>query len=232
MNTSTFILFGFSHIFTLIFVFFFIILLIITIKLINKSSISNIVAIILGLLLLSSQIIKIVYSNYYGKLTLPMHLCDWAAITVVLTLILKNKLLFEISYYWGLGGTIQALLTPDLNFDFPHAAFFVFFIMHAGIIIGIFYLIFIFKMFPSKGSIKRVFFISQIYLIVALLVNYIFGKNYGFLSHKPSNSTLLDYFGPWPYYIISIEICGLIIFILLYYIYCIFNCFFKNFAKK
>ncbi|MBM3790173.1 MAG: TIGR02206 family membrane protein, partial [Acidobacteria bacterium] len=43
----------------------------------------------------------------------------------------------------------------------------------------------------------------------------IFGWNYGYLRRPPSQPSLLDYLGPWPWYILSLELIALCIFILL-----------------
>ena len=57
---------------------------------------------------------------------LPMHLCDWATITVVLALCFRWQWSYELAYFWSLGGTLQALLTPDIVADFPTIWFLVF----------------------------------------------------------------------------------------------------------
>ena len=52
--------------------------------------------------------------------------------------------------------------------------------------------------------------------MVVMIINYAIGSNYMFLLHKPQDPSLLDYFGPWPFYLVGIEISGLITMALLY----------------
>ena len=47
---------------------------------------------------------------------------------------------FELAYFWGLCGTMQALITPDCRYDFPDAQFTLFFVYHGGIIAAVLYL--------------------------------------------------------------------------------------------
>jgi len=49
----------------------------------------------------------------------PFHLCDIAAFICGFALITRKPLMCELAYFWGLAGTMQGLLTPDLNHDFP-----------------------------------------------------------------------------------------------------------------
>ncbi len=46
---------------------------------------------------------------------LPMHLCDWAAIACIVTLVVPNQRTYELAYFWALTGTLQATLTPSLR---------------------------------------------------------------------------------------------------------------------
>jgi hypothetical integral membrane protein (TIGR02206 family) len=50
---------------------------------------------------------------------------------------------------------------------------------------------------------------------VAAIGNAITGGNYMFLSEKPQTASLLDYMGPWPWYIISSALLALALFKLL-----------------
>jgi len=51
---------------------------------------------------------------------LPLHLCSVALILVIFVSLIKNKWLFNILYFWGFGGALNALLFPDIFHNFPH----------------------------------------------------------------------------------------------------------------
>jgi hypothetical integral membrane protein (TIGR02206 family) len=147
---------------------------------------------------------------------LPMHLCDWASIAVVLALWFRWQWSYELAYFWGLGGTVQALLTPDIVADFPSIWFLVFFIGHGAVIVSVMFLTLALGMRPWPRSLPRAFFWSNVYLLCAGLVDYLFDANYGYLREKPQRASLLDYLGPWPIYIGGLEIVGAFAFFLLY----------------
>ena len=47
---------------------------------------------------------------------LPMQLCDWAMLVVIVAMWTGNRSWFEVAYFWGIGGTVQAVLTPNLAY--------------------------------------------------------------------------------------------------------------------
>lgn len=147
---------------------------------------------------------------------LPMHLCDWAFFTAVITLIWRNKLAYELTYFWGLAGTMQALLTPDLDFDWPEPPFITFFVSHGGIIAVVIYTTLALRLRPTWRSLWRAFLASQVYLLAAGAVNLLVDANYGYLCRKPENPSLLDYFGPWPWYILTLEVAALLSYLFYY----------------
>lgn len=178
---------------------------------------------VLSILIISAEFAYIITKLYSGtfdiRYHLPLQLCDLAAIMIVLSFITQRKVFFEAAFFWGMGGTLQALITPDLKVDFPHVDFFVFFFMHSGIVIGVLYYSFSGTGRLLKYSFLRVFFITQIYIIIMLPVNYAINANYGYLMEKPFNGSLMDYLGPWPWYLLSFELVGFILFFLLQYFY-------------
>jgi hypothetical integral membrane protein (TIGR02206 family) len=131
------------------------------------------------------------------------------------TLLRPNCYVFEVTYYWGLAGTVQALLTPNLQNDFPTYWFFVYFITHGGIVVGVLFATLALKMRPGKGSILRVFVITNLYMVVTAGANWLLGANYMFLSAPPRGASPFFFF-PWPWYIVFLELVAVVFITLLY----------------
>ena len=151
------------------------------------------------------------------EITLPLQLCDLSLFLSIAVLLTKRRLLFELLYYWGIGGATQAILTPDIgSYTFPHFVFYQFFVSHCVIILVCIYMITVEKFRPSPGSVPRTFIITNLYALLILPVNRLTGGNYLFLSWKPAGGSMLDLLGPWPWYILSLEAAALVIFTMLY----------------
>jgi hypothetical integral membrane protein (TIGR02206 family) len=147
---------------------------------------------------------------------LPMDLCDWGAIAALVTLIWPNQRSYELGWFWALSGTVQALLTPDLAFDFPDLRFIVFFAFHGGAIASVLYLTFGLRMRPWPASLPRVAAWSLAYFLSALALNAVLHTNFGYLRAKPAHPSLLDYLGPWPIYVFALFGLGLLYILVLY----------------
>lgn len=136
---------------------------------------------------------------------LPFHLCDIAALTAGFALLTRHNLLCELTYCWGLAGTVQGLITPDLRWDFPHPMFWSFFIQHGVIVIVALYLPLAMRWKPQAGVVPRILIWNQVYFFSALSINTVLGTNFGFLAAKPEVSSPLDYLGDWPIYLIFLQ---------------------------
>jgi hypothetical integral membrane protein (TIGR02206 family) len=147
---------------------------------------------------------------------LPLNLCDWATIAVVVTLLHPNQQSYELSYFWALAGTLLASITPDLEYDFPDVRFLFFFFYHAIIITSVLYLTFGLRMRPVAGSIRRVVLWTLSYIAVAGTADWLLGTNYGFLRAKPHVATLFDSMPSWPWYIAECFAIGVAAMLLLY----------------
>ena len=147
---------------------------------------------------------------------LPLQLCDLACIFVIIALFTYRQTCFEIAYYWGLAGTLQALLTPDLAYGFPHPYFFFFFIGHAGIVAGALTLILAGGMRPTvKGGVTA--FLAVLgYAACMVVINFALGVNYGYLIAKPQHHSIMDFLWDWPYYIAELTALAAFLFLLLY----------------
>lgn len=148
---------------------------------------------------------------------LPMQLCDWALFITVAALIWRAPRCFEVAYFWGLAGTIQGLLTPAIAQDLALWRKTGFFVIHAGIVAGILYLILAFGLRPEARSLWRVLFWSELYFVVTQVVNALTGQNYGFLAHPPPTHSLLDLFPQnHGWYVATINLVALLAFAILY----------------
>ena len=148
--------------------------------------------------------------------SLPFELCSIASILCAIMLFTKNRHLFEIFYFIALAGAIQAILTPDLNFGFPQYRYIQFFIDHLLLIISPLIMIVLYGFTITRKSLIKSFLALNCIAIIIYFVNVLFSSNYMFLRRKPMSGSLLDLLGPYPYYILSLEVVSLIIFIVLY----------------
>ena len=145
----------------------------------------------------------------------PFHLCDIAAFLCGFALITRRYLLCELSYFWGLAGTLQGLLTPNLPYDFPHPVFLAFFMQHGVVVITALVLPMGLGWRPRQGAWLRAFGWLLLYAVLATLVNLTIGTNFGFLMRKPTEASLLDIMPAWPGYIAFLICIGGIMFYLL-----------------
>jgi hypothetical integral membrane protein (TIGR02206 family) len=147
---------------------------------------------------------------------LPFQLCDWAVFACAAALLWRLQTAYELAWFWGLGGTLQAVLTPDLAEDFPGVHFLTFQLLHAGVIVAALYLTLGLGMRPRPRSVLRAWLWLQAYAAVTALADWLLGANYGYLRHKPASASLLDHLGPWPWYLLSLEALSLVLFLACY----------------
>jgi hypothetical integral membrane protein (TIGR02206 family) len=141
---------------------------------------------------------------------LPMHLCDWAQIAAAVSLIWPRRKPFELAYFWAFGGTLQALLTPELAAGFPDIRFIIFFVAHGAVITSVLYLLLTHGLRPTLASLPRVAAWSLFYMVSALSIDMVLGTNFGYLRFKPDTPSLLDYMAPWPWYLAELIAVGAI----------------------
>ncbi len=150
------------------------------------------------------------------RYALPLELCQWVMIAAVFTLFRPTPWLSEIVYFWGTAGTLQATLTPDIYEGFPSWEFILFFWSHGAILLAILFLIVGQNFRPRRNCVWRMMAGVNFYAAAVGLFDLFFKCNYGYLCQKPVEPSLLDYLGPWPWYLASLEIVALVSFWLLF----------------
>jgi hypothetical integral membrane protein (TIGR02206 family) len=148
---------------------------------------------------------------------LPLHLCSIMVWLSAYMLAFENYSLYEFVYFMGIGAAMQALLTPDAGrYGFPHFRFFQTIISHGSIITAAVYMTVIEGFRPYWKSLVRLVIGLNIYMAFVMVVNRLIGSNYLFIARKPDTASLIDVLGPWPWYILSIEMIGVAVCLILY----------------
>ena len=157
-------------------------------------------------------ILELIGGSFDSKLHLPFHLCRFANLAVPFLMIWKRERLFQILYYWAMSGMLQAAITPDATHGFPHFHYFRFFLGHQGMILVLIYFIVVFEIKPTLRGLREAFIALNGFLLFAIFINLFFDSNYFWICGKPPTASLLDYLGPWPWYILTAEFVALLHF--------------------
>lgn len=165
---------------------------------------------------LSLDIWYITTDQWTVQSSLPLELCSIASLLAGIMLLMQSKFLFEVLYFIAIGGAAMAILTPDLYFGFPQYRFLQFFIDHFLLILAPLLMIWLYDYKLSWPAIFKSFLFLNGLAAVVFAMNHFLSANYMFLMKKPSGASLLDLIGPYPYYLVSLELIALLLFFLLY----------------
>ncbi len=137
---------------------------------------------------------------------LPLHLCSLFVLLSAVMLVTRSYRIYEFAFFLGIGGAVQALLTPDAGkYGFPHLRFFQVIISHAAIVSAAVYMTVVEGYRPYWSSLLHVLIGANLYMLLVGLINWRLGSNYLFIARKPDTPSMIDLLGPWPWYILSIE---------------------------
>lgn len=161
------------------------------------------------------QVTSVVRGTWSVDFSLPLQLTDAVTIVAVVALWDPRPLLVELLYFWALSASLQAVLTPDLGYGFPHVYFVTFFVTHSGAVVAAFLLVFGRRLLPRPGALWRVYALTVGFTALAALGCLVTGGNYMFLRDKPDRGSLLDVMGPWPWYLVAAAALGLVMFLVL-----------------
>ena len=146
---------------------------------------------------------------------LPLYLCDVVSFVLAYALIRRRQRWAEMGYLWGMAGTLQGLITPTLYFSWDTVEFYAFFAQHGGVPVAALTLAFGTELKPHHEAFGRAVFWSWIYMAIVYGLNWLLDANYGFLNAKPGVGTLFDYMGPYPWYLLTLQVIAFTLYLLL-----------------
>jgi len=133
---------------------------------------------------------------------LPVAVCSISLILLVIYLWRPVEVLYNILFYWILVGSSLALLLPDLSETFPSLRFFSMFVTHGVNLFSMLYLVIIRKESPSEGSYNFAFWTLVIYgTCVVLPLDWVLHTNYLFAFSPPDiDFSPVNLLPKWPWY--------------------------------
>ncbi|MDE2731447.1 MAG: TIGR02206 family membrane protein [Bacteroidota bacterium] len=158
------------------------------------------------------SVYRLITGEFDGSKDLPLDLCNLIALLIVVLMWNPSLVKHEILYYLVLSGTLQGTITPNLDESFPHYNFLKYWIAHGGLVIFMVYVSVVFRLYPRFQSILRAYIFVNIYAVVMLAYNLAAGTNYFYTMAKPPIPSLLDYMGPWPWYLLTGQVLALFLF--------------------
>ncbi len=174
------------------------------------------IAVFISSFVIIFHVYHMVFDVYDFRTDLPLYLCSLLAVLIPIFTYYRKYWMFEVLVFWIIAGTIQGVITPDIAVGFPSFDYFRYWIVHLGLLLVIFYAVFVFKLKPKFKSIFKSFVALQGYVVCMMLLNYCLDANYFYLNEKPESASILDYFGEWPYYIIICQVLIIPVFYLVY----------------
>ena len=231
MTTNEFILFGPTHIFTLVLIFTVSIGFSVYVRASYDEIKFSLFEKTLAYLLILNELLKPFYLNYFSPdvynwtNTIPLHACHISSYATGLFLLTRNQKFFDFAYFWGLGGGTMALLTPDIELTFPDIDFITLFSGHGILFFALIYIALAIKQNITFNSYKNAIIFSLYILPIVYVINIIVGGEPGFeanlwyLMKAPAGDSLMNFFPNPPLHVIPLFPIVMFVFYLLYLTY-------------
>jgi hypothetical integral membrane protein (TIGR02206 family) len=160
----------------------------------------------------------IVNGTWSIRYDLPLQLTDAVSVTAAIALWTRRRLAIELTFFWSLTASLQAILTPDLGQSFPSIYYFTYFLYHIGAVVAGCMLVFGCGRYPRPRAAWRTFAATLAFAAVSGTADLITGGNYMYLRAHPEHNSLLSVMGPWPWYLVGAGLVGLAMLLVLQWI--------------
>lgn len=174
----------------------------------------------LGILLIVHHILVWNYDRF-SLGTLPL---DFIAISSIICLLLvfsKNKQIYSLALPIGVIGGMVNMITNQVGYSYHYFRYYQFMVSNGFIMLIPIYFLIVYEYYPTiKEMIKSLIYI-QAGIIFIFVFNAIFDTHFMYLTFGENNApqhTFMSYLGDWPWYIIIIELSGIALTIVIYFL--------------
>lgn len=156
---------------------------------------------------LSLHVWKIINGTWHFPDSLPIGLCAFSLFMSIYVLFTKSWKVFEIAYFWSLGGLVSVLF-PDILFGPDRFRYYQFLFSHMIFFWGFMYMMFVHGYIPNNKSFKKSFILlTLLVLFVIIPINFWWNANYMYLRTPGDTPFLL--FDGHGYFIYALGCIGL-----------------------
>lgn len=176
----------------------------------------------------SGTIFLILYSSHYllrfnlygfDTIILPFQLCSISMFFAIILLFTKQRSIYTFVLFTGVLGGIISLFTPVMGYNSMFYRYYQFYGAHILLIVTPIYFMIAEGYFPTKRETVYAFGILQSLAIFMGFFNYFMNTDFMFIFVDPAKIVkfpAIGLFGGIPWYLILVEITGIIAFYLLY----------------
>ena len=131
--------------------------------------------------------------------SVPLHACDVVGLVAPLAMLHGGRVWRAMLYYWGIGLSTQALITPELAYGLASFDFWSFWVPHGSIIALAIYDLAARGYRPGWRDYAIGIATLAVYLAVVLPFDLAYHVNYGFVGKGvPGQPSVIDFLGEWP----------------------------------
>lgn len=136
---------------------------------------------------------------YSFEESLPLQLCDLAAVVAALSMLTQWRVARTLLYFWGIGLSTQAFATPTLERGLAHLHYWYFWITHLMIVGSAMYDLVVLGYRPHLRDVLIASAITLTWVGMVTILNVSTGTNYGYIGNMvPDKPTVINKLGPWP----------------------------------
>lgn len=131
--------------------------------------------------------------------SLPLELCDLACINAPFVFLTHWRLPRALSFFWGIGLSTQAWITPTLQEGPADEKYYLFWLVHLVIVGSAVYDLAVRRYRPALRDLLMAVAVTIAYALAMVAVNHFLQSNYGFIGNQlRATPTVVDRLGPWP----------------------------------